>query len=63
MDEKTNGAGSEREEKYALAKADLLKAKESFSRLDGEQKDRMLNELLPKRLVYLAKLFAPSLTR
>jgi|GEM_PF-6408967 len=61
MDRSTAAPDEGREAKYAKAKADALNARKSFGALDADQKERLLNEFLPKRYVYLAKLFLPSL--
>lgn len=61
MDRSTAAPDEGREAKYAKAKADALNARKSFGALDADQKERLLNEFLPKRYVYLAKLLLPSL--
>lgn len=46
MNEKIENANISREKNYNNAKKDLLKTLESFSKLDGDQKNQLITEFI-----------------
>ena len=46
MNEMIENANSSREKKYNDAKKDLLEALDSFSKLDGDQKNQLITEFI-----------------